>query len=106
MLVLMCKPLGSWWGLDSPLGFHSVGWSREIKPHMFEHLPKQRDLAGKEGGVSREFWQRSERAPTSVFTEGEKAAGSTGTGAWARLGAHSHSTPRAVRASKGIQFSV
>lgn len=30
----------------------SIGWSREIKPHMFEHLPKHRDLAGKEGGVA------------------------------------------------------
>lgn len=34
------------------------------------------------------------------------AAGSAGTGAWARRGAHSHSTPRAVGASEGMQFSV
>lgn len=59
---------------------------------MFEHLPKQCDLAGKEGGVAEHFWQRSARAPTSVFTEGRRlctAAGSAGTGAWARRGAHS-----------------
>lgn len=65
---------------------------------MFEHLPKQRDLAGKEGGVAENSGRGVSVRPLVHSQRARRQLEALGR-AWARLGAHSHSTPRAVGAS-------
>lgn len=107
------SPVANLWGagefLDPSSWLQSAGWSREIKPHMLEHLLKHRDLAGKEGGVAEHSGRGVSMRPL-VYSQRVRmvrrtAAGSTGQGlgqGWGPI-ATAHQEQLSQR---GIQFSV